>query len=123
VDLSDGKAKLHVITRGLELRRKWEDAYLRPAYAPIYADGGREENIVAFALGGKVVAVAPRLFAGLMTEGDLAPLGEKAWASARVVLPEGRFENVLTGQKHPGGSTRLADLLAAFPVALLSRTA
>jgi (1->4)-alpha-D-glucan 1-alpha-D-glucosylmutase len=86
-DLSDGKAKLHVITMGLELRRSWKEAYLRPAYAPIHADGGREENIVAFALDGKVVAVAPRLFAGLMTEGDVAPLGEKASPAAAPASP------------------------------------
>jgi (1->4)-alpha-D-glucan 1-alpha-D-glucosylmutase len=121
-DLSDGKAKLHVIRKGLELRRKWEAVFLRPSYSPIHADGGREENIVAFSLNGKVAAVAPRLFAGLMGEGDLAPLGEKAWGGSRVVLPEGSFENVLTGQKLPGGSTRVADLLATFPVALLSQT-
>ena len=121
-DLPDGKAKLHVVSKGVELRRKWEDAYLNPVYRPLYADAGREENIVAFTLGEKVVAVAPRLFAGLMSDGDLAPLGEKAWGRSRLVLPQARFEDVLTGRKHAGGSTRVADLLAAFPVALLSRT-
>lgn len=96
--------------------------FLRPSYSPILADGGREENVVAFSLNGKVAAVAPRLFAGLMGEGDLAPLGEKAWGGSRIVLPDGSFENVLTGQKVPGGSARVADLLATFPIALLSKT-
>jgi maltooligosyltrehalose synthase len=66
-----------------------------------------------------VVAVAPRLFAGLMEEGDLAPLGERAWGDARLALPEGQYRNVLTGEALHGGAQPLANLLYRFPVALL----
>ena len=122
-DLDRGKAKMHIIASGLALRRRFASIYERPSYAPLYADAGRERNIIAFSLGAasqQIVAVAPRLFAGLMSEGDLAPLGEKAWDASTLALPEGRFQNVLTGEHHPGGRVRVADLLATFPVALLA---
>ena len=69
-----------------------------------------------------VVAVAPRLFSGLMDAGDRAPLGAKAWGEARLVLPlDGEFEHGLTGEHHRGSELRVAALLAAFPAALLVR--
>ena len=121
-NLSDGRAKLHVIRKGLEVRKKHPDAFHGGNYVPLYADGGREENIIAFSLGA-VVAVAPRLFAKLMDAHDLAPLGAKAWGEAKLSLPqEGEYENVLTGERHLARELRLADVLATFPVALLVAT-
>jgi (1->4)-alpha-D-glucan 1-alpha-D-glucosylmutase len=114
-----------VIARGLAIRKELAELFRAPSYVPLYADSGREDNICAFALqhgGQAVVAVAPRLFAGLMQEGDLAPLGAQAWGDSRLLLPEGLsgdFVNVLTEEKHQGNSLRVADLLATFPVALL----
>jgi (1->4)-alpha-D-glucan 1-alpha-D-glucosylmutase len=123
--LSDGRAKLHVISKGLQLRKTRAATYDKPSYSPLYADGGREENVCAFCVGDgaqRVVAVAPRLFAGLMKDDDLAPIGEGVWGESCLVLPEGEFENVLTGEKHAGGRTRVAEILATFPVALLAGT-
>src|SRR5712671_3312203 len=105
-NLTDGRAKLHVIARGLSVRKELAELFRAPSYVPLYADSGREENICAFALqNGKqaLVAVAPRLFAGLMQEGDLAPIGERVWGDSKLVLPEGlagSFTNVLTEEKH-----------------------
>ena len=84
-NLADGRAKLHVIRKGLELRKKYPALFHGAKYTPLYADGGREENIVAFALSDgarRVIAVAPRLFTRLMEAGDVAPLGAKAWGDA-----------------------------------------
>jgi (1->4)-alpha-D-glucan 1-alpha-D-glucosylmutase len=66
-----------------------------------------------------VVAVAPRLFAGLMQAGDAAPLGERAWGGAALPLPEGAYRDVLTGAAITGGRQPVAALLSRFPVALL----
>ena len=67
-----------------------------------------------------VIAVAPRLFASLMQEGDLAPIGEKIWRESRLVLPQGEYTEVMTGRKHRRRARgRMAELLAEFPVALL----
>ncbi|HET8691765.1 MAG TPA: hypothetical protein VFM30_06505, partial [Steroidobacteraceae bacterium] len=92
------------------------------AYTPLYADAGREQNVVAFALrssGRMLVAVAPRLFARLVTPQDLAPTGARVWGESRLPLPPVEMEDILTGRRHRGGPTPLADLLAEFPVALL----
>jgi (1->4)-alpha-D-glucan 1-alpha-D-glucosylmutase len=124
-NLSDGRAKMHVIRKGLEVRKKFPALFQGGKYTALYADGGREENIVAFSLSDEtssVVAVAPRLFARLMDGDDLAPLGAKAWGEARLPL-EGEYFNVLTGERHRarGGYVDVAQLLARFPAALLVR--
>jgi (1->4)-alpha-D-glucan 1-alpha-D-glucosylmutase len=90
---------------------------------PLYADGGREENIAAFALqsqGRTVVAVAPRLFANLVPADNLLPVGA-VWGEARLGLPAGRYRDVLTDREidASGGSVALSILLSDFSVALL----
>ena len=128
--LPDGRAKLHIIRRGLAVRRAHPMLFHGGRYVALHADGGREENICAFALrhgSNAVIAVAPRLFARLMQDGDAAPLGERVWGQATLPLPDGlqgELENVLTGERFPAqGKLRLAELLRRFPVALLVRAA
>ena len=124
-NLPDGRAKMYIIRKGLEVRKKFPALFHGEKYTPLYADAGREENIVAFSLSSEregVVAVAPRLFSGLLEADDLAPLGTKAWGEARLAL-EGRYLNVLTGERHEaGGYVSVAQLLSTFPVALLVRS-
>jgi (1->4)-alpha-D-glucan 1-alpha-D-glucosylmutase len=127
-NLSDGRAKMHIIQRGLAVRRAHPTLFHGGKYLPLYADSGREENVVAFALrrgSSAVIAVAPRLFAGLMHEGDAAPIGERIWGDASLVLPDGmtgQLENVLTGETFEAqGRLPLARLLGRFPGALLVR--
>jgi (1->4)-alpha-D-glucan 1-alpha-D-glucosylmutase len=124
-NLTDGRAKLHVIRKGLEVRRRLPALFHGGRYEPLYADGGREENLCAFALrsGSQLaVAMAPRLFARLMQPGEVAPLGERFWGDAAIKLEmEGRLVDVLTGESHAGGELRIARVLADFPVALLVR--
>jgi (1->4)-alpha-D-glucan 1-alpha-D-glucosylmutase len=120
-NLSDGRAKMHVIRKGLEVRKKHPGLFHGANYTPLYATSGREQNIVAFSLSDgahTVVAVAPRLFTHLVDADDLAPLGAKAWGDATLALA-GSYVNVLTGERHTGRDARIADLLATFPVALL----
>ena len=92
-------------------------------YTPLYADGGYEENVIAFSLesGGRcVIAIAPRLFARRLGDAP-APLGAGFWSESRLQLPEGAYVDVMTQHGHNGGAVRLAELLADFPVALLVR--
>jgi (1->4)-alpha-D-glucan 1-alpha-D-glucosylmutase len=119
---------MHIIRMGLQARRALPALFQGPRYVPLHADSGREENVVAFALernGRVLIAVAPRLFARLMGEGDLAPIGERIWGESGIALAEGlrgEFVNVLTDEKHSlQGKAPLARLLARFPVALLVR--
>jgi (1->4)-alpha-D-glucan 1-alpha-D-glucosylmutase len=122
-NLSDGRAKLHIIRQGLKLRREMPELFYAPTYTPLYADAGREENICAFTLGNGselIVAVAPRLFAAMVPDAHAVPLGG-AWGDSRLPLPPGRYENVLTGETHEADDrgVPLAALLARFPAALL----
>jgi (1->4)-alpha-D-glucan 1-alpha-D-glucosylmutase len=121
--LADGKAKLHIIRQGLKLRKEMPELFYAPTYTPLYADAGKEENICAFTLNNgsqRIVAVAPRLFAGMVPDAHCLPLGG-IWGDSRLPMPPGRYENVLTGENHEVAERGipLADLLATFPTALL----
>ncbi len=122
-NLADGRAKLHVIRKGLEARRRFPRLFHGAKYTPLYASAGREENVIAFSLadaGRRIVAVAPRLFSRLMDGDDVAPLGDKAWADSLIVLDEEvHLADALTGTVHRGRELRLAQVLREFPVALL----
>src|SRR5258706_2670772 len=118
--LADGRAKLHVIRQGLAVRKAHPELFHGGEYHALHADGGFEENVIAFLLGGRVIAIAPRLFARRLGPDALAPVGD-FWGEAQVALPEGEFQDVLTGASHRGGATRMATLLAELPVALLLR--
>jgi (1->4)-alpha-D-glucan 1-alpha-D-glucosylmutase len=119
-NLADGRAKLHVVRQGLAVRKAHAALFHGGVYRALYADAGYEEQLIAFSLSAgtdSVVALAPRLFARRL--GDAAaPIGAY-WGEARVALPEGEYEDAMTGRVQRGGSARLSELLAEFPVALL----
>jgi (1->4)-alpha-D-glucan 1-alpha-D-glucosylmutase len=110
----EGLPKLWVIRQALRLRR------LRPAlfgpdgaYRPLTAIGGRSGHVVAFIRrdgGDGTITVVPRLVMRL----------EDNWMNTTLELPPGHWRNELTGGVVQG-VTRIADLLARFPVALLAR--
>jgi (1->4)-alpha-D-glucan 1-alpha-D-glucosylmutase len=79
-------------------------------YEPLAARGARSEHVVAFARGGRIVTVVPRLVLGV---GD-------DWAGTRLPLPRGLWRNELTGDVVQGRDVGLHELFAHFPVALLS---
>ncbi len=102
-----GEAKLWTIARALSVRRAWPDCFDEGgAYTPLSVVGAEQHRVVAFQRGTRVVTVAPRLTFSL-----------SGWRDTCVVLPEGRFVNVLTGERVSAGG--LSPLLAQFPVALL----
>jgi (1->4)-alpha-D-glucan 1-alpha-D-glucosylmutase len=110
--IDEGLPKLWVIRQALHLRRRRPELFGPEArYRPLYARGTKAEHAVAFLRGEGVLSVAPRLVMGL--RGD--------WADAVLELPEGRWENILTGEHVSGGAVRLRELLARFPVGLCVR--
>ena len=104
-----GAAKLHVVATLLRLRRARPELFLD---ASSYRGLDAGDRAVAFARGGALVTVAPTR--ALLVE-------RTGWGEDAVVLPEGRWTDVLGGATHDGGRVRLADLLAGFPVAVLLR--
>jgi (1->4)-alpha-D-glucan 1-alpha-D-glucosylmutase len=114
-DLDD--EKLLVTSRALRLRRQRPHVFGGPqaGYEPVATSSG---NALAFGRGphgaAEVVCVVTR------RPGELDRLG--GWGRHTVHLPEGRWEDVLTGTGREGGGTLLAELLADLPVALLRRS-
>ncbi|WP_295852332.1 malto-oligosyltrehalose synthase [uncultured Microbacterium sp.] len=101
-----GAAKLLVTSRALRVRN---DVPL-DVYRPLEAAGVASDHVVAFDRGG-VFAVATRLPHGLRTAGG--------WRDTVLLLPDTLVIDVLTGKQYQGGPTRLGELLATYPVALL----
>lgn len=106
-------AKLWLIRRALEIRARRAAAFGRAGtYRPLAASGERAEAVVAFARGDEVVTVAPRL---------VRRIGRLGWGDTTLPLPPGRWL-ALDGAEHEGAPC-LAELLNAFPVAILERSA
>ena len=128
---ADGRIKLFVTLVALEARRNLREAFgPQGAYIPQAAVGPHAEHVVAFTRRAgeeEVLVVAPRLTAKLCGGGREPPLGAM-WSETRLMVAEGRFTNLFTGEvvsaeERDGGSALLLDqVLADFPVALLSRT-
>ncbi|WP_405218500.1 malto-oligosyltrehalose synthase [Agrococcus sp. Ld7] len=105
-------AKTRLVREALHLRRAHPERF--DDYAPLLGHGEAAEHVIAFDRGG-AVAVATRLPIGLDARGG--------WGDTTLQLPdgEGRWRELLTGRELDGGTVRLADLLEALPVALLTR--
>jgi (1->4)-alpha-D-glucan 1-alpha-D-glucosylmutase len=104
-DDQDGAGKLLLVSRALRLRRDRPGLFSR--YAPLTASGPAAAHVVAFDRGG-AVTVATRLPVGLERAGG--------WRDTTLAVAG---TDVLTGRSYAGG-TRLADLLADYPAALLA---
>jgi len=128
--LEDGRAKLYVTWRLLQLRRQREALFRDGGYTAVRTIGQESKHVIAFARrhGGDVlVTVAPRLVAGLGVRPGNTPCDASLWGEARVELPfveEGTsLRDVFTGRelKVEKGGLGVADVLARFPVAVLAR--
>jgi (1->4)-alpha-D-glucan 1-alpha-D-glucosylmutase len=109
----EGLPKLWLIHQGLQLRRRLPEAFGPEGdYAPLPVSGARAGHAVAFARGGEVAVIVPRL--PLRLGGD--------WQGTTVTLPPGSWRNELTALEVAGGERPVAELLARFPVALLARS-
>jgi (1->4)-alpha-D-glucan 1-alpha-D-glucosylmutase len=123
--LHDGRAKLWVTWRLLELRRRLPELFRDGGYLPLAPSGARAEHVLAFArphASGTLVVVAGRLYAKMLGAAGKLPLGA-AWADTAIALPPGvaALENVLTGERLDagGGALPLARACGRFPVAAL----
>ncbi|MFI5713035.1 malto-oligosyltrehalose synthase [Kribbella sp. NPDC051620] len=102
--------KLLVTAKALRLRRQNPEAFAG-SYKPLPTSSG---HAVAFCRGDAVVTIATRLPVALHRLGG--------WGDSTVVLPEGNWQDVLTGRAVGSGSARIRELLEDLPVALLTRS-
>jgi (1->4)-alpha-D-glucan 1-alpha-D-glucosylmutase len=128
----DGRAKLWLSWRALELRRIHPELFRDGEYLPVEAVGERADHVVAFARvidGEACLVVVPRLTAGLCGWEDASlPLGRDVWGETVLVLPEPLrgvlLVDELSGAEFDVAPDRrtllVADVLAEFPAALLT---
>ncbi len=104
-----GLPKLWMTHRVLRIREKHARAF-SPAgsYVPVGALGPDADSVFAFLRGGEALTAVPRLAM------------RRTWADTTLPLPPGRWCNELGGVEFVGAAP-IADLLARFPVALLTR--
>ncbi len=118
--MDEGLPKLRVVRDALRLRRRRPEAFgagHSGAYRPLDLTGPAAAHGVGFTRGDAVAVVVPRLVLGLAARGG--------WDSTTVSLPAGEWTDVVTGRTWAvpgGGPVAVADLLGAFPVALLERS-
>lgn len=136
--LEDGRCKLYVTHKALALRRAHEALFREGTYIPLRITGPRSTHLLAFArmLGDSyIITAVPRLCFRLIGTRLPYPLGTEVWSSTRIELPraltslvraQGSLQNLLEGTTVPLSndsatpSLRVADVLTAFPVALLT---
>ncbi len=130
--LEDGRGKLLVISSALALRKRWPEVFLQGSYVPLAVNGEQAAHVCAYArIAGTriVITVAPRFFAGLTSETEMLPIGEKIWGDTTVVVPFHRLGThyvctftgkVLEPQQHLSAwRLPVALMLAKFPVGLI----
>jgi (1->4)-alpha-D-glucan 1-alpha-D-glucosylmutase len=123
-----GAVKMYVLWRALNFRQRHPDIFDKGAYLPLLVEGAHARHVIAFARhAGKqqVIAVASRLISKLCKKKRILPLGEGIWADTAISLETKKtrvFTNIMTGNSVEvrAGTLRLADILADFPVAILS---
>jgi (1->4)-alpha-D-glucan 1-alpha-D-glucosylmutase len=131
----DGRIKLYVTFRALNFRRAHERLFSLGRYLPLSARGEKRGHVCAFAReleNDAAIVVVPRLNVGLTAGEERPPIGE-VWQNTLLTLPRAylgkRLRNLFTGEvltvseKSAGIGLALADVCAAFPVALLERPA
>jgi isoamylase len=115
---TDGRIKLYLTWRGLELRRSDPALFLEGSYEPLHGS----DHVVAFERrydGRRLVCVAPRLVHSL-TGGRRPWALDEAWGNTVLKLDRpGHFREVFSGATLEGAELKVSQILATFPVAWL----
>jgi maltooligosyltrehalose synthase len=118
----DGRVKLFVTWKLLQLRAQARDLFLDGPYTPLAVSGGANaERVVAFARS-NIITIVPRLAHGLVRDGALPPRVD--FGDETVALPAdapSRFRDLFTDQtvEATDGRILVSSALAAFPVSVL----
>ncbi len=113
------RAKLHLLHQGLQVRTEYPDCFVGGDYQAVFAEGPSESHLVGHARGDGEVPGAGDLRVITLATRRPARLRERGgWGSTTLSLPEGRWEDRLTGRTHEG-VVPLSEVLDLFPAALL----
>ena len=137
VQIDDGRAKLYVAWKTLNLRRQYPELFNNGDYIGLTVKGNREDHICAFARQSAdhtMIAAAARWFTQLIADENDLPLGQSTWVDTQIEIagigpaekrPDKVYFNIFTGEsvyasQHNGKwYFKAADLFNAFSVALL----
>lgn len=109
-----GSDKADLTRAALLLRRRRPEVFgVSATYAPLAAEGPGAAHCVAFVRSGAVLTAVTRLSLRLAQAGG--------WHDTALLLPAGRWTDVLAPEREFEGHAPVADLLARLPVALLER--
>ncbi|WP_252273357.1 malto-oligosyltrehalose synthase [Pseudomonas subflava] len=122
----DGRIKQWLIANLLAIRHARPQLFTEGDYRPLQVVGEQADRVLAFSrsLGDvHLVAVVPRLAAGLLGNRAVPHVPAERWGDTRVVLPPEFSDLHLTGifpphQPDSRGELPLAEVLADFPVNL-----
>ncbi len=131
-NLEDGRIKLFIIARALNLRRTERDLFDLGAYLPLQVSGDRERHAIAFARisGSKVVIVAASRFFTKLGENSSLPIASEVWGDTAIALSKelaGCYRDRFNGksvcaQKSEGEiSLPLSEVFSNLPVALMEK--
>jgi (1->4)-alpha-D-glucan 1-alpha-D-glucosylmutase len=120
----DGRVKLFVTWKLLQLRADRRAIFLDGPYAPLEVAGALNNRVIAFSRT-DVVVIAPRLVRGLVRSGDNGP--RLSFGDEAIVLPKDaptRFRNIFTDAtiETVEGRIAVAEVLGDFPVGVLVPT-
>lgn len=125
----DGAIKQYLTASVLRFRKDNLELFAEGDYLPLAFHGPRGRHLIGFARRDThrtVLIVAARLVAGMMgDDGSARPVGEAAWGSTTLELPEGleptRWRNILTDDfvDASGRHLAIADVFRILPVAML----
>lgn len=121
-----GKAKLYVIFKALQVRRRLKGLFEEGTYLPLKIEGELSKHLFAFAKSKGdqfVIVVVPRFVASLL-EPSLS-WSEVDWEDTSLTLPNqapASYIEMFTGARLHSNSGRLlvSEVLSDFPVALLA---
>jgi (1->4)-alpha-D-glucan 1-alpha-D-glucosylmutase len=129
---TDAQVKLYVISKSLQLRRKYKDLFLLGDYRPVTAEETWNDFIAGFSRSYRnqhILALAPRRVLTLAKHRlDDLQYSNSIWLDGKVSLPSEltgcSFRNIFTGatlRGSPGRSStlKLAEVFRHFPAALL----
>jgi (1->4)-alpha-D-glucan 1-alpha-D-glucosylmutase len=127
--VEDGRIKLYLTFRTLELRRRRPGLFARGAYVPLPAEGQKAGHVCAFAReaeGARLLTAVPVRVAGLPGGDARPPGGAEAWGDTRLAVggeAGARYRNVYTGEVVgvEGGGLWLREVMGTLPWAVLER--
>lgn len=122
---SDGRLKLWLTQRALQIRNKYKQLYLQGEYLPLEVEGKWANHVIAFARrqsGKALITIVGRHFTSLHAA-SVYPVGEAIWGDTCVNIPPNWskiWQDTLSDQKISNSSQLgIGQIFTTLPIALL----